>query len=151
MKREHRWAIGLLLLACLPLAACKQESTVAQAAAEESGPAEVVHGEGAQPSQVTLTAEAAKRLDIQTDTIREATIDGKVVRIIPYDAVLYDPEGDTWTYTNPEGRTYVRFHVTIDRIVDGHAVLIEGPAAGVPVVTVGSTELFGSESEFEEE
>jgi ABC-type oligopeptide transport system substrate-binding subunit len=151
MRREHLWILILLALASLSLAACKSESTVAEAVAAEVRPAEVVHSEGAEPSRVTLTQEAAELIDIDTDVIGEMQVDGKMVRVIPYDAVLYDAAGDTWTYTNPEPLTFVRCHVTIQRVIDGHAVMVEGPALGSTVVVEGAAELFGSESEFEEE
>ena len=152
MRRNHLWILGALLLASVQLTACRHSSNgTAEAAAEEAGPAKVVHGEGEQPTRVTLTQDAAHRLDIKTDVIREADIDGQQQMVIPYDAVLYDPEGDTWTYTNPEPLVFVRYHIRVDRIVGNQAVLAVGPPRGTAVVTVGATELFGSESEFEEE
>jgi hypothetical protein len=65
--------------------------------------------------------------------------------------VLYDTEGKTWTYTNPEPLVFVRHLVTIDHIDGDKAFLADGPPAGTKVVTVGAAELYGSEFEFEEE
>ena len=150
MKHHERWMILILLVACLPLAACKQTSETA-AAAEEGGPAKVEHLDGAEPTRVTLTEEAAKRLDIQTATIEDMQIGGAQRRVIPYAAVLYDTEGNTWTYANPEPLVFVRHRITVDRIEGEKAILSDGPAAGTAVVTVGAQELYGSELEFEEE
>lgn len=66
--------------------------------------------------------------------------------VIPYAAVIYGLHGETWVYTNPSGLTYVRQPVEIDYIEGDLAVLSEGPSAGVQIVTVGASELFGAES-----
>ncbi len=149
MKHHDRWMVALLFVACLPLAACKQTSETA--AAEDASPAKVEHLQGADPTRVTLTEEAAKRLDIQTATIRDMEIGGAQHKVIPYAAVLYDTEGNTWTYSSPSPLVFVRHKITVDRIEGEMAVLSDGPAAGTSVVTVGAQELYGSELEFEEE
>jgi len=153
MKNEHRALAALiLLLGSLQLTACRQSATVtAEAAADEGGPAKVEHLQGAEPARVTLTAEAVKRLDIQTSIVREAEVDGALQKVIPYAAVLYDTEGDTWTYTSPVPQVFVRHHIIVDHIVGDQAVLSDGPPAGAAVVTVGAAELYGAENEFEEE
>jgi hypothetical protein len=73
---------------------------------------------------------------------------GKLQRIIPYAAVLYDPHGNTWTYTNPEPLVFVRHRIDVEFIEGDRAVLREGPAAGTAVVTAGAAELFGVEHKF---
>jgi hypothetical protein len=151
MNHTQRWLTGALLIASVVFAGCKSAGGPEEAAADETRPATVEHGEGSQPTRVTLTEDAYKKIDVQTVAVRSETVDGSSHTVIPYGAVLYDQDGDTWTYTNPEPRVFVRFHITIDHITDGLAVLSDGPAAGVPVVTVGSAELYGAESEFEEE
>ena len=149
MKPQDRWMFVILLAALVPLAGCKQST--ATAADEEPSPAKVEHLKGEEPTRVTLTEEAAKRLDIQTAAIRDVTIDGASRRVIPYAAVLYDTDGNTWTYYSPTPLVFVRHRITVDRIDGELAVLTEGPAAGTRVVTVGAQELYGSELEFEEE
>ena len=149
MKRAERWMVLILAVACLPLAACKQ--TADEAAAEEGGPAKVEHLKGADPTRVTLTEDAARRLDIQTAEIRDMEIGGAQRKVIPYAAVLYDTEGNTWTYSSPQPLVFVRHKITVDRIEGEMAVLSDGPAEGTSVVTVGAQELYGSELEFEEE
>ena len=64
---------------------------------------------------------------------------------IPYAAVLYDPDGATFTYTSPEPLVFVRQDITIDRIDGDLAYLTEGPPSGTAVVVVGAAELFGTE------
>lgn len=149
MKLSSRWMAIALLLACLPLMGCNHATEAT--ASEEGGPAKVEHLSGDEPTKVTLTAEAAKRLDIQTDVVSEKLVRGAMRKTIPYAAILYDTEGNTWTYTNPEPLVYMRHRIVVDFIDGEVAVLLEGPPAGSAVVVVGSEELFGSELEFEEE
>lgn len=66
-------------------------------------------------------------------------------KIIPYTAVLYDPQGNTWTYTTAEPLVYVRHPITVDYIDGDTAFLTDGPQIGTAVVTVGAAELFGLE------
>ncbi len=140
MKHINPWFIFVLMIAALLLSACGGQIPVT---GEEESPAKVEHLDGAEPTRVTLTEDAAKRLDIQT-----APVQGN---IIPYAAVLYDTEGRTWVYTNPKPLTFVRSPVTVDHIEGDEAFLSKGPAAGSVVVTTGAEELYGSETEFEEE
>jgi len=149
MNSNSRWLAVLLLVACLPLQGCSH-ATVASAA-EEEGPAKVEHMEGAEPTRVTLTEEAAARLDIHTDQVQDKLVRGVKRSTIPYAAILYDTEGNTWAYVNPEPLVFVRHRIVVDFIDGETAVLLEGPAAGTAVVVVGAEELFGSELEFEEE
>ncbi|HYY87564.1 MAG TPA: HlyD family secretion protein [Chloroflexota bacterium] len=64
---------------------------------------------------------------------------------VPYAAVIYDPRGEAWVYTNPEPLVFVRHRINVDYIEDGLAVLSDGPVAGTPVVMTGASELFGTE------
>jgi hypothetical protein len=65
--------------------------------------------------------------------------------VIPYSAVIYDPRGDTWAYTNPEPFVYIRHHITVDFVDGQFAVLGESPPLGTQVVTAGAAELYGAE------
>jgi len=71
---------------------------------------------------------------------------GTARKIIPYAAVIYDPQGATWVYTNPEPLVFVRQPIVVDYIKGESAILLEGPSAGTVVVTVGAAELFGTET-----
>ena len=150
MKFAYRWTAVVALGACLALTGCKNGTSQA-AAEEDAGPAKVEHMDGNEPARVTLTEDAIKRIDVQTTTVRQMEVDGTLRVVIPYAAVLYGTDGDTWTYVNPEAGVYVRTHITIDRIDGDQAVLVNGPPLGAAVVIVGAAELFGSETEFEEE
>ena len=149
MKLNYRWMLVVLILSCLLLSGCTQNSGAATT--EENRPIVVEHLEGVNPTHETLTEEAAKRLDIQTDTIRDMEVNGVQRKVIPSAAILYDTQGATWTYTNPEPLQFIRQPIKVDFIQGDQVILLEGPPAGTAVVTVGATELFGAESEFQEE
>ena len=85
-----------------------------------------------------LTDKAAERLGIET-----VSVSGNSV---PYAAVIYDIEGNTWVYTNPAPLTFVRAPIVIDYIEGDTAVLFEGMDSNTTVVTVGVSELYGTET-----
>ena len=139
-RRGSRWIAAVLLVVPLLLAAC------GGTAGEEGTPkpAVVEHVKGTGVTRVTLTAEAAKRLDIQTARVRSDGT-GTHRTVIPYAAVLYDPNGNTWTYTSPEHLVFQRQDIRVARIDGDSAVLTNGPPVGTAVVTVGATEIWGVE------
>ncbi len=67
-------------------------------------------------------------------------------KVVPYAAVLYGVNGETWVYSSPEPLVFVRQPILIDYIEGDMAILSEGPEAGTAVVTVGAAELFGTET-----
>jgi len=107
-------------------------------------PAHVEAIEGSELSRVTLTQRAAERLDIQTAEVTEASAGGSKLNV-PYAAVIYDTQGKTWVYTNPEELVYVRHEITVERIDGDVAVVTQGPDVGTKVVTVGGAMLYGTE------
>jgi hypothetical protein len=148
MRHASRWAMALpVALAVVGLAGtgCDGSSTTNVAASAEVEPAKVEPVAGTDSSKVTLTEEAAKRLDVQTGTVRDAQVAGKARKVVPYSAVIYGAKGDTWTFTMPRALTYVREPIQIESITGDMAVLSAGPAIGTVVVTVGSVELYGAE------
>ncbi|MGH8897066.1 MAG: hypothetical protein ACRDZ4_08610 [Egibacteraceae bacterium] len=133
----------VLVIAGLTLSACTQVST---ASGSKIQAATVESIEGTSLHRVTLTAKAAKRLDIQTVPVRDAEIGGTQRKVIPYAAVIYRADGSTWTYTSPQPLVFIRRPIMIDRIEGDMAILWDGPPSGTEVVTVGAAELFGTES-----
>jgi hypothetical protein len=133
-------AVALVLVVVGSSSLAFQDNSTTEA--EQALPGRVERLEGTNVNRVVLTAAAVQRLGIVTEPIRA---DGPARRVMPYAAVLYDASGSTWTYTNPEPRVFVREPVTVDAIQGDLAVLSGGPPAGTPVVTVGSTELYGTE------
>jgi hypothetical protein len=144
--RLGRFAFTVLAVAALVLVVVGSSSLAfrdtAGSETDKVLPGKVERLEGTNVNRVVLTAAAVKRLGIQTQPIRA---EGPARKVMPYAAVLYDASGSTWTYTNPEPQVFVREPVTVDAIQGDTAVLSGGPAAGTPVVTVGSTELYGTE------
>ena len=138
-----------LFVACLPFAACAPRASVAEESESHAVKVEAI--EGSELKLVTLTAQAAQRLDIATTTVRSVQVKGTLHKVVPYAAILYDKEGNTWVYTSTDSLTFVRARVTIDYVAGDLAILSYGPPLGTTVVTVGAAELFGSEEEFEEE
>jgi hypothetical protein len=67
-------------------------------------------------------------------------------KIIPYSAIIYDLEGNTWVYTSPEPLVFVRHPVTVDYIEGDRAILSDGPPAGTEVAIVGVAELYGADT-----
>jgi hypothetical protein len=137
-------AVGLVLIvAGMSLAAC--ETPAEEDGGEEAATVEPI--KGTDVNRVTLTKEAAEQLGIETGSIRR--VGGR--EVVPDAAVVYDPEGKTFTYSSPKPLTFVRRDITVDHIDGTKAVLKNGPPAGTAVVTVGSAELSGLENEYEPE
>jgi multidrug efflux pump subunit AcrA (membrane-fusion protein) len=124
-------AVALLVLLLVDPSSETVEGTTA------NGPAKVEAIEGTEFNRLTLTEKAAERLDIQVAEVGD--------NAVPYGALLYGLNGDTFVYTNPEPLTYVRAPVVVDRIEGDRVVLVEGPPAGTAVVIVGGAELIGIE------
>lgn len=140
---DNRWIVAvLLIITCLLLTGCGQTPASQK---EGPGPAKVEPVAGTDLSRVILTAQAAKRVGIETAPVRDTQVRGKLQKVVSYSAVIYDLHGETWVYTNPEPLTYVRDVITIDFIDGDLAVLSKGPPSGTTIVTVGAPELYGAE------
>jgi hypothetical protein len=133
---------SVLVLACaasISLAGC---ATVKTAATPAGQAASTMEKAGPDLNKLTLTDKAVERLSVTT--VKVAKGEGSPLQV-PYGALVYDANGKTWVYTNPEPRTYIRAAVIVDKIVDNKVQLRSGPPAGTDVVTVGAAELFGAE------
>jgi hypothetical protein len=150
MQQSGRWlaAVVVVIIGALSLLAYARASSVGipvSAVESESEPAHVEPIEGSELSRVTLSEKAAQRLNIQTAQIRDEQVGETTRQVIPYSALIYDPSGATWAYTNPEPLVYVRESITVDTIQGDLVVLSAGPPSGTTVVTVGAAELYGTE------
>ena len=96
--------------------------------------------------QVTFTAIAAKRADVRTASVQAS---GPLTSI-PYAALIYNEEGDTYTYVSPKPLVYVREPIDVDRIAGDRVVLKHGPPTGTAVVTTGAAEVYSAEFGVEE-
>ncbi len=127
----------------------------ADAPSEEHVVNEPVRLEEAQPSdvpgtsepddvdRVILTPRAAERTGIETAQVERK---GKRL-VVPHSAILFDPQGQVWVYTNPEPLVFVRAEVKLITETGDAAILSEGPPPGTRVVTIGVPELYGAEYE----
>lgn len=150
MRLPQRWIIAALVVTGLALPACTRSSADEPPSAD---PATVEPIDGSEVARVTLSPDAARRLDVQTAPVRRvlSRAGRRAPIVIPYAAVLYDPSGDTWTYTSSDPLSFVRAPISVDRIQGDEAFLSSGPPAGTQVVTVGASELLGVEYEVGEE
>jgi hypothetical protein len=125
----------ILMLTGFLLSACGGQIPVT---GEKVAPSSLEPIEGTDLSRVILTEKAAERIGVET-----VPVDG---RVVPYSAVIYDTEGNTWIYTNPAPLTFVRASIVIDRIEGEKAFLSKGLESDAPIVTVGVIELYGAET-----
>ena len=145
-RRQLRAACaGLVLIAgVVSLSACGEASSgYDYETASHHDPAELEPIKGTDVNRVIIDAEGVERAGIQTAPIRQ---NGQGT-VIPYDAVIYNSDGKTYTYTAPEPLTFVRQEISIDHVVGDSAMLSDGPPAGTEVVTVGAAEVYGTEFE----
>ncbi|MDI3209017.1 hypothetical protein QK290_10965 [Pseudarthrobacter sp. AL07] len=132
-------AVCAVLLFSLP--ACAQPSAMAETASEAAATVEKNATTGI--ARITLSQRAIERLELLTDTVKPGS--GGAGIMFPYAALLYDAQGKTWVYTNPEPLLYERQAVTVTKVEAGAVTASVGPAVGTPVVTVAAAELFGAE------
>lgn len=133
MKPINRLMIAVLVVAGL-LSACGPKSNPVQTIP----PSKLEPIEGTDLSRVILTEKAAERIGVET--VQASGLE------IPYAAVIWDTEGNTWVYTNPEPLTFVRAPIVIDHIEGNTAFLAEELDAAITVVTVGVAEIYGTET-----
>lgn len=139
MQRARQAVTSVLaVLAASGLAACAGSPP----ATGTTAPARIVRtGHSAIPS-VVLTPLGARRIGIQTVPAAAARRRGSLT-IVPYAALLYEPDGRTAVYVATGPLTYTRRYVAV-RTITGSSVLVSsGLRPGASVVTVGAEELLG--------
>lgn len=127
-------AAAPVILAVAGLAACSHAASprhVPVARIEQVGPDHA-------PS-VVLSPVGEQRLGLQAVAVRP---DGSLT-VVPYAALLYQPDGQTVVYTVTGPLTYTRQPVTVSRIAGDQVYLSRGLAPGRRVVTAGAEELLG--------
>lgn len=153
MKNFNQWVIAaVLIVPSLQLAGCSSEDGHHKFIA----PAHLEKVAGSDLKRVILTSKAIERTGLETTPVQAA--EAMVVAVsegaeasptpktsVPYSALFYDYNGGTWVYVNPEGRTFVRHPVKIDRVQGDEAILSAGPSVDTKVVKVGVAELYGVE------
>ena len=143
MRPDKRYLLALpvaVLLAASALAGAvrlARGDTSRAEMAREPEPATVEKIHGTDLAKITLTKAAAARLGVQTSSIG-ARPGHPGEEVIPYGAVLYDPDGRTFAYTSPAPLVYVRRPIEVQSIAGDRAYLRSGPPPGTTVVTVGA-------------
>lgn len=140
--RIHMKILAIAAAALLLASTASMSASESENAAKKERPSKVESIEGSKVKRVTVTEKAAQRLDIQTGVVAS---DGTGQLSAPYASIVYDISGGTWVYTVPKPLTYVRHSVVVQSIKGDKALLREGPAPGVAIVTVGVAELYGAE------
>jgi len=130
---------GLAVGGCASGAA---HGATAAPATDTEEPATLQEGEDGAPGIVHLSPESQKQLDIRTTAV--TTAGGALV--VPYGAVVYEPDGSSWAFVETKERTYQREPLTVTGISGNQVTLSSGPPVGTPVVTQGAAELVGVET-----
>lgn len=145
MKSINRWLVISLVLVSLILAGCGAKG-IPVTGLEKVKPVQLEPIEGTELQRLLLTEKAAQRIDVQTASVSTRMVNGSTRDVVPYAAVIYDTEGNTWVYTNPEPLVFVRAAIEVDSIVGQEAILAGRWNSKAPVVTVGVAELYGAET-----
>jgi hypothetical protein len=142
MRSAGRTAAALLILIPAGITACGGSS----AGPPQAPPAQLeqIIDQNRVPS-IVLTQVGVQRIGIQTASVTatRAPRRGQVRVVVPYAAILYEPNGSPVVYTNPAPFVYTRVPVSVASIVGDRVYLAGGLAAGTKVVTVGAEELLG--------
>ncbi len=140
MQCSNRWLAVMLISVGLQFLACQQKAD----APAQIDPTKVEYT-GKALHRVRLTAKRAEELGIKTTPVREEQMMGKLQKVIPAAAVVYDQHGNAWTFKSPDSLVFVRERISVDTIDGDLAVLADGPDVGTAVVTAGAAKLFSDE------
>jgi hypothetical protein len=137
MRKAKVLASLMVLTANAGATGCSHSSPAAQPAQGPQASIERV-GRGSVPS-VVLTHAGAARIGVRTALAVAAGPD----MVIPYAALLYEPDGDTAVYVNTGPLVYTRDIVSVDYIAGDEVYVRNGLTQGARVVTTGAEELLG--------
>lgn len=137
------WMAAGLIIGGLQLTACQRHQVVH----EEAHPADVQAIEGSNLHRVTLTEKAIQRIDLTTTEVRVQRVSRSDApqKVVPYASLIYDAQGQTWIYTSPQPRTFIRHKVDVDYIEGDLAILKDGPPAGTVIALRAVAELYGAD------
>jgi len=132
--RSAAWAVIVAAAVLAALTGCGSASTPGQAPQARMASA----GPHGAPS-VVLTPLGAQRVGVQTAPAAAAS---RGQAVVPYSALLYQPDGASVVYTVTGPLTYTLATVGVASM-QGSQVFLTGLAPGTVVVTVGGEELLG--------
>lgn len=99
--------------------------------------------EGSNVKRVSMADETAALLPVRTASVQRQGSR----KVVPHEALIYNPPGGAFVYTKPKAETYVRARVDVVRVPGDRVVLTGGPPVGTTVVTTGAAELLATEYE----
>lgn len=134
-NRKHAWMLTAAALA--GVAACGGPAPVRHV----PPPARMERASDGRLS-VVLSSAGLQRLGLRTATAQAAGGSSRMI-LIPYAALLYQPDGGTVVYTVTGARTFTRLTITVSKIQGDVVDVSSGLTAGTPVVTAGAEELLG--------
>jgi len=70
---------------------------------------------------------------------------GKREKVVPYSAIIYGLNGETWVYGSVGPLAFERLPIDVEYVEGDLAVLKSGPEIGAKIVVSGATELLGIE------
>jgi len=111
----------------------------ASTSAPPAPPARMEHIGHSQSLSVVLTPLGARRIGIET---AQAVASGPLI-VIPYGALLYEPDGQSAVYVQVSALVYTRRFVTVSTVNGDRVMLTGGVQPGTEVVTQGGEELLG--------
>jgi hypothetical protein len=137
-------AAGVALGVAVGVAGCGRSPATPQ----QSPPPARMEQIGRGVPSVVLTPAGAARIGVRT-TPAAAAAGGMTV--IPYSALLYEPDGTAAVYVNTSPLIYTRSIISVGHIAGDQVYVSRGLAPGMRVVTVGAEELLGVQNGVGEE
>lgn len=130
-------AVLLASITMVALVACGNE-----AAYEKVEPYELTEtADGV--NEVALTEKASERLKMETAPVTVAQGD---LLTVPYAALIYDTNGETWVYQQTGPLSYKRVGVEVDYIEGDTVYLTAAPDEGTLVAVASVAELYGTDT-----
>jgi hypothetical protein len=127
--RKHL-LIALIVLISLQFWACQKDNNENNF----EHPSDVEDIEGSDFRRIMFTEKAMERIGVQTSTIIQTSVSVQL-KIIPYSALLHDPNGQTFVYASREPSVFLKYSVKVDYIEGRKVFLNEGPPLGTVVAT----------------
>jgi hypothetical protein len=144
----RRLTAGLLAgLIALGVSGCAGSGDAGEEDGSANGDAaKVEQVPGSDFPRITLSDAAVERLGVATDAVRMQASGDIQQLAIPYRAIVYDAQGQAFTYVTAQPHVYTRVPLTVEDVLGDMAVLATGPTPGTNVVTTGAAELWGAET-----
>ena len=118
-------------------------------------PASIVKEPGEKFNLIVLSPDAANRINLELVPLEMREVPAPpatkitttaTLKQVPYSAIIYGINGETWVYIQVRPLTFRREAVTIERIQGDAVLLSQGPPANTQIVAQGASELYGVEN-----